>query len=209
MSQLKVSLYVVIGSAVVLMSGCASFNSLDSNIIPPTLIEKASLPQPPPSLAGRDFFIKMEILVGKDGAVKHVVLVKSSSDSNWDAAAVKRIMQWKYSPPLLDNKPIRMRIIQTAKVVSSPPIMMNLSEIAFATSSQADSAQLLLNTGAPFDSVASIYRGSVPIIQSGHLGEVDIHQFPEDIQDELRRLEPGRITYPLPLGPYWAIFKRH
>lgn len=209
MSQLKVFFLVVIGSAVGLLSGCASFNSLDSNIVPPTLIEKASLPEPPPALAQRDFYIQMEILVGKEGSVKHVTLTKSSGDTDWDAAAVKRIMVWKYSPALLNNQPIQMRIIQTAKVISSPPVLMDLSQIAFATASQADSGYTLLKHGASFDSTAAMFGPSVPVIHSGHVGEVDIHQYSDDIQRELKGLRKGEFTYPLPLGPYWTIFKRN
>ncbi len=209
MSQLKVLFLVLIGSAVGLLSSCASFNSLNSNIVPPTLIEKASLPQPPAALGQRNFYIQMELLVGKEGTIRHVTLTKSSGDSDWDAAAVERIKQWKYSPALMNNKPIQMRIIQTAKVISSPPIMMDLSQIACATSSQADSAYSLLKHGAPFDSTAAVFGSSVTVVHSGHVGEVDIHQYSDDIQKALRGLEAGEITEPLPLGPYWTIFKRN
>ncbi|MCL5020704.1 MAG: energy transducer TonB [Bacteroidetes bacterium] len=209
MSGLKPYLFLVLGSAVVLLTGCASFNSLDSKIVPPTLIEKPSLPPPPPALAQRDFYLRMEILVGKDGSVRHVTLLKSSGDEVWDSAAMQRVMEWKYSPALLDDKPIQMRIIQAARVISSVPVMMDLSEIVCAKSSQADSAYALLKAGASFDSTAAIYGSSVPIIRSGHIGEVDIHQFPDDIQAEISALRKGDFTHPLPLGPYLAIFMRH
>lgn len=209
MSAFKPYLLLVLGSMVVLMTGCASFNNLESKIVPPTLIEKTPLPQPPPSLADKDFYLRMEILVSKDGAVRHVTLTKSSSDSEWDAAALERIMQWKYSPAMLDDKPVQMRIIQTAKVVSTTPIMMDLSEMVFTSSSRADSAYAVLQKGAPFDSTAAVYGSKDLSVPTGHIGEVDIHRYADDIQAELRSLRPGKFTHPLPLGPYFAIFLKH
>ncbi len=209
MPRFKLLFLLVTAGLVASMPGCASFDSLSSDIVPPALIEKTSLPQPPPSLDGREFYIKMDILVGRDGSVRHVNLTKSSGDSEWDATAIRRIMQWKYSPALLDNKPTQMRIIQTARVVTSAPVMMNLSRIACRSSSQADSAYTLLMRGASFDSTATVFGSSVPVVKSGYVGDVDINQYPEEIRDELQRLSKGRFTTPLPLGPYWAIFMRH
>lgn len=210
MSGLKPYLLLVLGSVVVLMTGCcASFNGSKSNIVPPTLIEKTPLPQPPPSLAAEDFYIKMEILVGQDGSVLHVTLVKSTNDSEWDAAALERIRQWKFSPALLDDKPIQMRIIQTARVVSSVPVMMDISQIVCTSSSLADSAYVLLQKGAKFDSTAAVLGSAGLSVQSGHIGNVDIHRFPNDVQNKLRNLKKGEFTHPLPLGPYFAIFMKH
>lgn len=209
MSGLKLYLFLVLGSAVMALTGCASFNSLDSKIVPPAIIEKPSLPPPPPALAQRDFYLRMEILVGKDGSVRHVTLLKSSGDEAWDAAAMERVMEWKYSPALLDDKPIQMRIIQAARVVASPPLMMDLSELVCASSAGADSAYALLKTGASFDSVAAVFGSTVTAIRSGHIGEVDIHQYPDDIQVELCALKKGSFTHPIPLGPYLAIFMKH
>ena len=209
MSAFKPYLLLLVGSMVVLLTGCASFNSFDSMIVPPTLIEKTPLPQPPPSLAARDFYLRMEILVGRDGAVRNVMLTRSSNDSEWDAAALERIKQWKFSPATLDNKPIQMRIIQTAKVVSTVPIMMNLSEIVCPSFSRADSAYALLQKGAPFDSTATVYGATDLSVPTGRVGEVDIHCYSDDIQAELRNLKSGDFTHPLPLGPYFAIFLNH
>ena len=209
MSSLKMLMFLVLLSAASMIAGCASFDGLNSKIIPPTLIEKATLPPPPPAFASRDFYIKMEILVGKDGAVRHVTLTRSTGDEQWDSAALQRIMEWKFSPATLDDKPIQMRIIQTARVVSAQPEIMDISEIVCATSANADSAYALLKSGAPFDSTASIFRSSVPILPSGHIGEVDIHRFPGEVQDELKTLKSGGYTHPLPLGSYFAIFKRN
>jgi TonB family protein len=209
MSSLKVSLSLVLVGAALLMAGCASFDGLNSKIVPPTLIEKATLPQPPPAFDSRDFYIKMEILVGKDGAVRHVTLTRSTGDEKWDSAAVQRIMMWKFSPATLDDKPIQMRIIQTARVVSAQPEIMDISEIVCATSAHADSAYALLKSGAAFDSIAAIFRSSVPILTSGHIGEVDIHCYTGEVQDELQTLKRGDFTHPLPLGSFYAIFKRN
>ena len=209
MFAFKPHLLLLFGSVAVLITGCASFSGLDSRIVPPTLIERASLPQPPATLAARDFYIRMEILVGKDGSVRHVTLTKSSGDPEWDAAAVERIMEWKFSPALMDDKPIQMRIIQTARVVTSTPIMMDLSELVCMSSARADSAYFSLREGAAFDSIASIYRCKDVSMPRGYIGEVDINRYPDDVQAELHSLKKGSFTHPLPLGPYFAIFMKH
>ncbi len=205
----KPHVLILLGSVVILMAGCASFSGFDSRIVPPTLLEKASLPQPPAALAARDFYLRMELLIGKDGSVKHVTLTQSIGDPEWDAAAVERIMEWKYSPALMDDKPIQMRILQTARVVSSTPMMMDLSELVCTSYSRADSAYAFLKKGASFDSIASIYGCKEVSLPSGHIGEVDINRYPDDVQAELHSLKKGSFTHPLPLGPYFAIFMKH
>ncbi len=209
MFRLRLFQCLLLITASLLTAGCASFENIDSRITPPTVIEKVPLPTPPAELATRDFYIKMEMLISKDGTVRHVVLTRSTGDAEWDSAAVQRIMMWKFSPALLDNKPIQMRIIQTARVVSSQPVVMDLSEIIVGTYAEADSAYRLIREGKDFDSTASMFRSSVPGMPSGHLGEVDIHRFQSEIQDELLALKQGEFTHPLPLGSYFAIFKRH
>ena len=209
MYAFKPHLLLLLGSLAVLATGCSSFSGLDSRIVPPTLIEKAPLPQPPVAVAGRDFYLRMEILVGKDGAVRHVTLTKSSGDPEWDAVAVERIMEWKFSPALMDDKPIQMRIIQTARVVTSTPIMMDLSELVCMSFAKADSAYSFLREGASFDSIASVYSCKEVSMSVGHIGEIDINRYPEDVQSELHNLKRGSFTQPLPLGPYFAIFMKH
>jgi Gram-negative bacterial TonB protein C-terminal len=209
MSGQRLLWFLVLLGVTSLTSGCASFDTTDSRIIPPTLIEKVPLPPPPPGYASRDFYLRMELLVGKEGAVKHVTLTKATGDAEWDSTAVHQIMQWKYSPAMLNNSPIRMRIVQTARVVTSQPEMMDLSEIILATFTEADSAYSMLKRGVAFDSTAAIFRSSVPSMPSGRIGEVDIHRFPTEVQDELQNLNRGAFTQPLPLGTYYAIFERH
>lgn len=209
MSGLKPHLLFVSGVLALLLAGCASFDGLNSRIVPPTLLEKVTLPQPPASLAARDFYLKMEILVGKDGSVRHVTLSKSSGDPEWDAAAIRRIMEWKFSPALLDDKPIQMRVIQTARVVTVPPVMMTLSELICTNFSRADSAFAMLRKGAQFDSIATVFGCKSISLESGYVGEVDINRYPDDIRSELSSLRSGQFTQPLALGPYFAIFKKH
>ena len=198
----------IVGLAV-LVAGCASFDGLESSVVPPTLIEKAPLPPPPQGFASQDFYIRMELLIGVDGSVRHVTLTKATGDREWDAAAIERIMQWKYSPALANDKPIQMRIIQTARVVSTQPVMMDLSQMTFATFTKADTAYRLLKAGAAFDSLAVICASEIHGVTNGHIGNVDIHRYPDEIQAELRSLKSGDFTAPLPLGPYFAIFQRH
>ena len=194
---------------VTLMIGCSTFNGLESNnIVPPTLIEKTMLPPPPPSVNAKDFYLKMELLISKEGKVLHADLRNSSGDKEWDSLAVVSIMNWKYSPATSNGKAIQLKIEQTAKVVVAPPEMMNLSEIVCATLAEADSIYSALEKGAAFDSLAKACSISSTAAVGGHLYKVDIHNFEDEIQSALERLKPGEFTRPLQFGENYVIYKR-
>ncbi len=187
-------------------SGCAIFGSVEGKITPPTLIEKVALPTPP--AGNENMFLKAELLVAKDGSVRLVRLLTSSGDSKWDSDAVDIIKQWKYSPPLENNVPVQMRIVQIAHVVATPPLQVHLAQLFFKTESQADSALALLKAGASFDSLAGTNSIKNSVLHGGDLGDVDVHLFPQDIQGELSSLKQGQLSQVLPMGPYYSIFKR-
>ncbi len=190
----------------VTFSGCAIFGTMEGRITPPTLLEKPALPVPPHG--SKDLFLKTELLIAKDGSVKRVCLLNSSGDPAWDSAAAGIIERWKYSPPLDNNVPVQMRIIQVAHVIANPPIMVHLAQMVFLTESQADSIKAILKAGASFDSLAQMNSLPNSTLRGGDLGEIDVHTFPQDIQSDLVGLRPGQVSRILPLGPYYAIFKR-
>ena len=109
---------------------------------------------------------------------------------------------------MLGSRPVQLRISQIAHVIYLAPVMMRLWEIVCSTAAEADSVFSALQAGKEFDSVAMQFSLSNSRTRGGYLGEVDIHQFPEEIQIELKRLKPGEFTRPLPLGSYFAIYKK-
>lgn len=181
---------------------------MEPRLTPPTLIAKTSLPTLPSNVDSKNFYLKLNLLIGKDGSVKEVELENSSGDAKWDSLAAQSILQWKYSPAMLGSRPVQLRISQTAHVIYLAPVMMRLWEIVCSTAAEADSVSSALQAGKDFDSVAMQFSLSNSRTRGGYLGEVDIHQFPEEIQIELKRLKPGEFTRPLPLGSYFAIYKK-
>ncbi|MFZ1083062.1 MAG: peptidylprolyl isomerase [Candidatus Kryptoniota bacterium] len=190
------------------MIGCSSLGGLESNIVPPTLIEKTLLPPTPPTVDAKDFYLKLELLISKEGKVLHATLQNTSGDQSWDSLAVQCVMQWKYAPATSDGKPVQLKIEQTARVVVTPPMMMQLSEIVCPTLSEADSVYSALEKGAAFDSLAKTHSISSSAAAGGYLGEIDIHNYQDEIESVLKDLKPGEYTHPLPWGQNYVIYKR-
>ena len=191
-----------------LLSGCAVFEGLGPEVTAPVLIEKTDFPQLPSTVTTRDFYLKLHLMIGEDGSVRQVSLENSSGDRSWDSAAVSCVMKWRYSPAMSNDKPIRMKIDQTAHVLYEPPIMMDLSEILCATQADADSVYAGLKSGVRFEVLASKYSIAKSKEDNGHLGNIDINRFPEEVSAVLKDLKPGEFTSPLKLGWYSAVFLR-
>jgi len=205
MSGLKLIPLVVFS---ILLAGCAGFDSLSSDIVAPTLIEKSPLPPPPTTIVSGDFYLKMILVINKEGKVLAAHLENSSGDSHWDSLAVEEIMQWKYAPATANNKPIQMKIAQTAHVITLAPVIMALCEIVCPTEAGADSVYAALQAGTAFDSLATKYSISSTSAKGGSLGEVDIHRYSDDVQSELKRLKPGDFTPPISVGQNFIIYMR-
>ncbi len=205
MSGLKL---LLLGLFTVLCVGCSELGQMGSEVTPPTLIEKTALPSPPPNINSSDFNLQMELLVSKEGKVLYVHLQNSTGDPEWDSVAAKAILQWKYSPAISNGKPVQLKISQLAHVVPTPPLMMNLSEILCSSLADADSAYAALQGGEKFETVADKYSVPSSEEKSGSLGPVDIHRYGDEIQAELRKLEPGEYTHPIQFGRDYAIYKR-
>lgn len=206
MSGLKVLLGALLFT--LFYAGCAMFGQANSDIVPPTLIQKTPLPSPPMTASRSDLALRIQMVIGKEGNVLNAQLENSSGDAEWDSAAVKSILLWKYSPATLNGKPIQLRIFQLAHVVSASPLMMNISEIVLARRSLADSVYANLRNGSDFDSLARMYSISTTASRGGIIGMVDVHMFGEEIQDELQQLEADQFTMPLQVGRNFIIYRR-
>jgi len=189
------------------MAGCSTLGGLESNIVPPTLIEKTTLPPAPQTVDARDFYLKLELLISKEGKVLHAELQNSSGNKQWDSLAVQSIMQWKYSPATSNGKPIQLKITQTARVVVTQPVMMRLAEIVCATLADADSIYSALEKGAAFDSLAKAHSISATASAGGYMGNIDIHNFQDEIESALKDLKPGEFTHPLQRGQTYVIYE--
>jgi hypothetical protein len=190
------------------MIGCSTLGGLESNIVPPTLIEKTSLPPTPPTVDAKNFYLKLELSISKEGKVLHATLQNTSGDQHWDSLAVQSIMQWKYAPATSNGKPIQLKIEQSAKVIVTPPVMMQLCEIVCPTLAEADSVYSALAKGATFDSLAKAYSISSSAAVGGNLGKIDIHNYQDEIESVLKELKPGEFTHPLPWGQNYVIYRR-
>ena len=189
------------------IASCSTMGGLESNVVPPTLVQKTTLPPPPQTVDAKDFYLKLELLISKEGKVLHAELQNSSGDKHWDSSAVQCIMQWKYSPATSNGKPIQLKITQTAKVVTNRPMMMQLCEIVCATLTEADSVYSALQKGEPFDSLAKVHSISSTAAAGGYMGNIDINNFQDEIESVIKDLEPGEFTHPLPLGQDYVIYE--
>jgi TonB family protein len=150
----------------------------------------------------------MELLISKEGKVLYAQLKNSTGDPQWDSAAVRCILQWKYSPAMSEGKPIQLKISQLAHVVPAPPLMMDLAEIMCTTLADADSAYAALQAGGSFESIAKKYSISPSVAKGGSMGSVDIHMYGDEIQDQLQNLKAGEYTHPIQFGLNYVIYKR-
>lgn len=191
------------------VAGCSVFGGLESDVIPPTLVQKSDFPPLPATVTSKTLDLKTDLIISKAGAVVRAWLLNSSGDLAWDSAAVKRIMSWKYSPAMLKGTPIQMRISQAVHVIYHPPLLMILSQIVCTSAGQADSVYADLRAGESFDSLSSVISPTNSVVRSGYVGKVDIRQYSDEIQNELKNLKVNAYTRPLRLGTYYAIFMRH
>ncbi|MGO9481447.1 MAG: peptidylprolyl isomerase [Candidatus Kryptoniota bacterium] len=206
MSALKLLLLFALAAS---LAGCSGLGGLEPEIVPPTLLEKTALPPIPTPVDTKDFHLNLVLLISRDGKVLHVEMKNSSGDRHWDSLAEQSIMHWKYAPATSNGQPIQLRVAQTARIVVTPPMMMQLSEIVCPRLDEADSIYAALVKGAAFDSLAETHSISSSAATGGNLGEIDIHNFEDEIESVLDELKPGEFTHPLPWGENYVIYRRH
>lgn len=192
---------------VLAISSCF-FGGTNSGIVLPELIDKPQLPPAPPNIQSSDFYIRSSLAIGTNGSVSWASLLNPITDRRWDSAAVTTMRRWVYSPAVYKGKRIPLRIIQVARVEYMRPVMLKVSQMVFVRISRADSVYRLLERGANFDSLASTLSPPISSLKMGRLGRIDVLRFPEEIRTELESLATNDFTSPLPLGSFFAIFRR-
>ena len=149
-----------------------------------------------------------DMLISPDGSVDRANFVKSSGDKDWDAQAITSIMKWKFTPPMYNEKPIKLLIRRKIKIQFAEPEIINLAEIVIINSKQADSVYKALIAGADFNQMVNKFSISPSRLNNGILGETNIQNYSRNIWSILSNLKEGEFTPPISYGPNYVIFKR-
>lgn len=152
--------------------------------------------------------IDFELLVGKDGSVLEAKLIKGSSDTAWNAAALASMRKWKYTPAYYKDQPLKIWLHQTAIVRFVESHCVCLAEISCGTQTEADSAYALLTSGVQFEDVVQKFSLSESKKEGGKLGNVNILKFPKHLQLQIMSLEPEQYTKPIAYNNHYVIFKK-
>lgn len=190
-----------------LLAACSSTEEL-TDITLPELIVQYPLPAYPTPISSTHLRIEFKLLVGEDGTVKFVELLSGSSNPQWDTTAIEAIKQWRYTPALYKNKPMKLWLKQAAIVQFSEPQYLSLQEIVMTTKEEADSVFALLEHGYRFEEMVTLHSTSQSRIQHGLLGKVNIQVYPHHIRQAIAKLEENQYTQPLKFGDRYVIFRR-
>jgi TonB family protein len=191
-----------------LITGCTSIQTQRSLIQEPELLKQYALPIVPPSIYRQNFEMICDMLISTDGTVERASFAKSSGDKDWDTLAIASILKWKFTPPMYNEKPIKLLTRRKIKIQFAEPQMMNLAEIVFSNLNQADSAYEALVAGEEFSKMVVKYSIGSSRINNGYLGSTNIQNYSKNISSALSDLKEDEFTKPLPYGQNFIIFKR-
>ncbi len=180
--------------------GCASTQSIDMPEKMPRLIEQEPFPPMSEALLASHSELDLRILIAEDGSVLKAQLLNLSGDAEWDALAIARMEQWKFSPAIHNGKPIAMWINFHARVKCETPVYIGLAEIECESASVADSVYALLRSGEDFGLLVSNFSVSKSKGNHGDLGQVDISRYGEDVKHVLAELKENGLLNLFP----WA-----
>ena len=193
--------------AVFLLCGCATVQPTYAPDTLPQLIKQAPLPPWPFQTMDEEISLDIKIRIGTDGSVKDVSFLTPTMSNDWNALALQKIRDWKFSPATVDGQPVAIWIRQTLRMRFEEASYLRLAEIVFPDERTADSVYALLDAGAPFDSLAREFSISSSRTQGGLLGDVDLRTLPFFIRHQIQRVRTDHFTSPLPLGRNYVIYK--
>lgn len=191
-----------------IISGCTTFQPDESNFVQPMVIEQAELPPVNSRFINSNFDFHCEMVISCCGDVERAKLLTGSGDPVWDSLAQISLLKWKYSPAIYQGQPIKLSIRRRIKVVFENPKVYSLAEIQLQNYEKADSVYKALVGGADFSSLANSCSISDSKILNGHLGNVNIKRYGEEIQKALAILDEGEFTIPLVYSDHYVIYKR-
>lgn len=193
---------------ILLLSGCSLFQPTESYIIQPRLLKQTALPPIKQSIFSDSFEFYCEMNINEKGDVIKVRIFNQAKDPIWDSLAASSMLNWKFSPAIIDGKPTSIAVRRKFRVVYQNPIYMQLAEIQLNDLELADSVYKLLLGGADFFEVAKLFSLTYTSDKNGRLGNVDINFYSDEIQANLKKLDEGGFTKPLKYGELVIIFKR-
>jgi TonB family protein len=195
-------------SLLILLTACSLFKTTETESKEPKLIKQAPLPEIPESIKTLNFQFYCEMIVDEQGNVERAKLLESSGDKRWDSLTVLSLYGWKFSPALVDGKPIKTLIRRKVNVIFVESNTITLAEIVCKTKSEADSVYEMLNRGENFTDLVKKFSISDSKVKDGLLGKIDIQHYADEIRLILSRLKVNQYTRPVPYGSSFVIFKR-
>jgi TonB family protein len=198
---------VLILIAAILLCGCATLEAPNAPDTFPQLVQQEPLPPWPFPAAEQEVVLDIKIRIDTNGSVKDVSFLTPSLNREWNALALEKIRRWKFSPALLDGRPVALWIRQRLRMRFEEAAYLRLAEIVCSNQQTADSVYALLDNGAPFDSLATAFSVSDSRTKGGFLGDVDLRTLPLFVRYRLQKLSLNDYSRPLPLGRNYVIFK--
>jgi TonB family protein len=193
--------------AAFLLCGCATIQPTYAPDIFPQLIKQEPLPPWPFRIVDEEVTLDIKIRIGSDGSVKDVAFLTPSLSKEWNALALEKIREWKFSPATIDGHPVTLWIRQTIRMRFEEASYLRLAEIVCPDRRTADSVCALLDAGAPFDSLARVYSTSSSNTQGGFLGDVDLRTLPLFVRHELQGIRTNHFSSPILLGRNYVIYR--
>lgn len=194
---------------VVVLTSCSIYRTETDTITEPRLLKQSSLPAVPASLYNQKFEFFCELVIDENGNVQRAKMLRSSGDKLWDSLATISLLDWKFTPALLNGTPIKKVIHNKISVMIVEPIIISLSEILCENREAADSLYSVLLNGRNFAELAKKYSISTSKEIGGYLGPVDIQFYTKEIRQILNHIKENEFTKPLSYGNYYIIFKRN
>jgi TonB family protein len=192
---------------VFILCGCATVEQAYVPDTLPQLIRQEPLPPWPFQTMNEEVSLDIKIRIDTEGSVKAVSFLTPTLSKEWNALALEKIRQWKFSPAIVDGRPVALWIHQTLRMRFEEASYLRLAEIVCPDERTADSVHALLDAGAPFDSLARVFSTSGSRTQGGFLGDVDLRTLPLFVRHELQKVRTDHITSPILLGRNYVIFK--
>jgi hypothetical protein len=191
-----------------ILISCSSQNTVTKFDKEPELIKKTPLTSYSGIFKDKIFDLKTRLLISEEGTVVKVDLQSTSGDKEWDEMATKQIKEWKYTPAILDGKPISIWFVQSIKVNVLESYQMYLSEIRCKSLNESDSIYSKIKSGADFGLLARQYSVSESSKNSGYLGLVDVRSLPESVQSVLLGMKVNEVSKPIKVGDLFYIYKK-
>jgi hypothetical protein len=193
---------------VILFSGCSIPEQELKVDTYPQLKEEYPLPSFPYPYSGTEFRLNTRIFLSENGDVISVKLLNTGWDADWDAAAIKQLLKWKFTPAILDGKPISLWIKQPVLIKTSVSSFLYLSEIVCNEKRLIDSVYVLIRSGESFENLVKLFSVSKSKDNYGYLGKIDIQTFPLNVQAILRNTIENSISPVIKIGEQYYIYKK-